>query len=186
MIGELPKALLVNGSLYPIESDYRIVLNLFDELNSDELTNFDKAYLTMRTLYSCDISEEDFVEAVKSAYWFISGGDKPKSEPREVKLVDWKHDESMIFSAVNKTAGCEVRSLPYLHWWTFLGYFAETGEGLLSTVLTIRTKLADGKKLEKWEQEFLRKHKELVVLRTKDEQAAIDETEKFLKTLLEE
>lgn len=183
MIGELPTALIVNGKSYPIESDFRIVLNLFAELDSKELSDFDKAYLTVRTMYCDTIPNEDFIEAVKSAYWFLSGGDKPKSKPKEVKLIDWSHDESMIFSAVNKAAGCEVRAVPYMHWWTFLGWFAETGEGLLSTVLTIRTKLADGKKLEKWEQDFLRSHKELVVLRTEEEQEAIDETEEFLKMI---
>lgn len=183
MIGELPTYLSVGGTRQAINSDYRVILNLFDALNSEALTALDKAYLTVRTIYSEDIPDKDFEEAVKRAYWFMEGGDVPKSQPAKVKLIDWKHDESMIFSAVNKLASCDVRGLSYLHWWTFLGYFSEIGEGLFSTVLSIRTKLAEGEKRDKWEQKFLRKHKELVILRTAEEQAAIDETEEFLKTI---
>lgn len=183
MIGELPRQLLINGVQHPINSDYRIILNLFDALNNEEFTNLDKAYLTVRTLYNGDISDKDFEEAVKRAYWFIGGGDIPKTEPARVRLIDWRHDESMIFSSVNKTVGCEVRCMPYLHWWSFLGYLSESGEGLFSTVINIRSKLAAGKKCDKWEHEFIRKHKQLVILRTSQEQRDIDELEKFLKTI---
>ena len=173
MIGILPKSLDVGGKRYGINSDFRIVLNLFEVLQLDELTDLEKAYITVNVLYTEEIPDKDFEEAVKKAYWFCDGGDMPKSQPSKVKTLDWKHDESVIFPAINKAAGCEVRTLPYLHWWSFLGYFGEIGEGLFSTV----------KKLEKYEKDFLRKHKELVVLHSEEERKAIDETEEFLKTL---
>lgn len=183
MIGVLPKSLDVGGKRYGINSDFRIVLNLFEVLQLDELSNFEKAYITVKCIYTEEIPDKDFEEAVKKAYWFCDGGDIPKSEPAKVKTLDWKHDESVIFPAINKAAGCEVRTLPYLHWWSFLGYFGEIGEGLFSTVMNIRLKRAEGKKLEKYEKDFLRKHKELVVLHSEEERKAIDETEEFLKTL---
>ena len=55
-------------------------------------------------------------------------------------------DEAIIFPANNKAAGCEVRAVLYLHWWTFLGYFGEIVEGLFSTIMSIRHKRAEGKK----------------------------------------
>ena len=183
MIGILPKSLDVGGKRYGINSDFRIVLNLFEVLQLDELTDLEKAYITVNVLYTEEIPDKDFEEAVKKAYWFCDGGDMPKSQPSKVKTLDWKHDESVIFPAINKAAGCEVRTLPYLHWWSFLGYFGEIGEGLFSTVMNIRLKRAEGKKLEKYEKDFLRKHKELVVLHSEEERKAIDETEEFLKTL---
>ena len=183
MIGILPKSLDVGGKRYGINSDFRIVLNLFEVLQLDELTDLEKAYITVNVLYTEEIPDKDFEEAVEKAYWFCDGGDMPKSQPSKVKTLDWKHDESIIFPAINKAAGCEVRTLPYLHWWTFLGYFGEISEGLFSTVMNIRCKRAEGKKLEKYEKDFLRKHKELVVLHSEEEQQAIDETEEFLKTL---
>lgn len=183
MIGELPRSLELSGRQIAINPDYRIALNLFDVFSDVDYTPLEKAYICVRSIYEEDIPDELFEEAVRKAYWFLDGGDIPKSEPTKVKIIDYKHDESMMFSAINKAAGCEVRSLPYMHWWTFLGFFGEIGDGLFSVVLNIRSKKASGKKLEKWEYEFLRKHKELVILRSAEERAAIAETEEFLKTI---
>lgn len=183
MIGILPKSLEVGGQYYKINSDYRVILNLFEVLQSGELSDLEKAYITVKSVYIDVIPDKLFFDAVKKAYWFCDGGDVPKSEPAKVKLIDYKHDEGIIFPAVNKAAGCEIRAVPYLHWWTFLGYFGEIGEGLFSTVLNIRHKRAEGKKLEKWERDFLRKHKEMIIIHTDEERKAIEETEEFLKTI---
>lgn len=183
MIGVLPKSLEVGGEYYKINSDFRVVLNLFEVFNRSELNDLEKAYICINSLYVDEIPDELFEEAVKKAFWFCDGGDMPKSEPAKVKMLDWEHDESIIFPAVNKAAGCEVRAVPYMHWWTFLGYFGEIDEGLFSTVMNIRHKRANGKKLDKWEREFLRKHKELIVLYSDEEKKAIDETEEFLKMI---
>lgn len=184
MIGVLPKSLTVCGERFEINSDFRVALNLFSHLHDYEFSDMEKAYLTVKTIYVDEIPDEKFIEALKQAYWFLNGGDMPKSEPLPVPLIDWEHDESIIFPAVNKAAGKEVREVPYLHWWSFLGYMGEVGEGLYSTVINIRSKMARGKKLEKYEREFVNRNKELVVLRTKEEQEAREETEAFLKTLL--
>lgn len=181
MIGYLPRSLTVGGRKLAINADFRIALNLFEYLKSGRLTSLEKAYLTARTIYSDDIPDELFDEAVERAYWFLDGGDMPKSEPSKVPLIDWKHDEQMIFPAVSKAAGVEVRDLPFLHWWSFLGTMGEVDEGLFTAVMNIRYKLANGKKLEKYEREFLRRHKKLVILHTEEEQEAIRETEEFLK-----
>ena len=70
---------------------------------------------------------------------------------------------------MNKVAGFDVRSAPYVHWWTFLAYFNGVGEGQLSTVVGIRSKLQKGKKLEKWEQEFYTEHKDQIDFRAPQE-----------------
>ena len=183
MIGILPKSLDVGGQYCKINSDYRVILNLFEVLQSSELTDLEKAYISVKSIYVDNIPDRLFAEAVKKAYWFCDGGDMPKSEPAKVRLIDYKHDEGIIFPAINKAAGCEVRAVPYMHWWTFLGYFGEIGEGLFSTIMSIRHKRAEGKKLEKWERDFLRKHKEMVIIHTDEERKAIEETEEFLKTI---
>ena len=60
----------------------------------------------------------------------------------------------MICASVNRVAQTEVRSLPYLHWFTFIGYYMEIGECTLSTIVSIRNKIANNKKLEKYERDF--------------------------------
>lgn len=185
MIGILPQSLNINGTYYKIDADFRNILMICEAFNDSELTEHEKAYICIKRLFKEPegIPRNDLQEAVDKAFWFVGGGDIPKSEPSKVRLMDWKHDESIIFPAVNKVIGCEVRLLEFMHWWTFIGCFGETGEGLFSTVMNIRQKRLQGKKLEKWEHEFLRKHKELVILRTDEEQKAIEKTEEFLRTI---
>lgn len=42
-----------------------------------------------------------------------------------------------------------------MHWWTFLAYYGAIGKSTLSTVINLRSKLITGKKLEKYEKEFI-------------------------------
>ncbi len=184
MIGCLPTSLEISGKSIRINSDFRTVLRIFEAFEDSNLTNEEKAYVCIKLLYAEEIPLSSLEEAIKKAYWFCDGGDIPKSEPDKIKTLDWKHDESLIFPAINKAAGYEVRNCEYMHWWTFLGLFGEIGDGLFSTVISLRRKKASGKKLEKWEHEFLEKNKELVILRTAEEQEAINETEEFLRTLI--
>lgn len=181
MIGILPTSLTVDGKEYPINSDYRIALLIFEAYNDNELTQQEKSRVCLECLYK-DIPD-DLDEALKQAVWFLDGGDIPKSKQLPKKLMDWEQDQGIIFPAVNKVAGYETRSVEYLHWWTFLGFFNEVGEGLFSQVMNIRTKNAKGKNLEKWEKEFYREHRDLIDLKNKltaEEQAEVD----FIKSIV--
>ena len=187
MIGVLPTSLEVGGRLLPIRTDFRDILSQFEMLNDPELTDKEKAYICCRNLYECEIEPKDFVEAVEKIYWFINGGGIPKDEPAPVRIIDWEKDERLIMPSISKTVGVvDVRELPYMHWWTFLGAFGEIGEGLLSTILNLRRKKAKGEKLEKWEEKYIRENRELIEILTKEEKAAIEETEAFIKELLHE
>ena len=180
----LPDALTVDGVNYRINADFRNILRIFAALNDPALNELEKAFVAVRRLFADDVTDVNFRSLTERAYWFIGGGDMPQSKPSPVQLIDWHHDEQMMMPAVSKAAGVvDIRSLPFLHWWTFLGLFGEIGEGLFSTVLHIRQKKAKGRKLEKWEEEFFRDHKELVAVRTPEEQSEIDATRRFLDTI---
>lgn len=185
MIGFLPEVLEVGGQQIAINADFRNILTIFEAFNDSALTNEEKAYICLARLYTEPVPYYHTQEAYEQAVWFMQGGDMPMSKPEEVKMLDWKHDEAMIIPAVSKVLGTpDVRSMPFLHWWTFLGSFGEIGEGLFSTVLHIRHKKNKGEKLSKSEQEFYRKNKSLCQLVTAEEQSAIDETEAFLSKLI--
>lgn len=186
MIGVLPAALEVGGVNYPINSDFRTVLYIFEAFNDSKLADEEKCLVCLCCLYqnADDIPQEHLQEAIEKAYWFCDGGDMPKSTPEKVRTLDWAHDEGIIFPAVNKTAGFEVRNCEYMHWWTFLGIFGEISEGLFTAVMHIRQKKAQYKKLEKWEREFFRKNKNLVEFVSEEDKKAMEEDEAFLKELL--
>lgn len=175
MIGVLPKSLEVDGKQYEVNSDFRVVLLIFEAYSDTELTDFEKSMVCLQCLYK--EVPQNMEKALEKAIWFLDGGDMPKSKQAPRKIMDWEQDQSIIFPAVNKAAGYETRTAEYIHWWTFLGFFNEIGEGLYSQVMSIRAKKAKGKKLEKWESEFYNDHKELIDLKEKltpEEQAEID------------
>ena len=127
---------------------------------------------------------EDIEEAIRQAVWFLDCGKEPKEEHtiKKATLYDWEHDEQIIFAAVNHVAGKEVRAEEYIHFWTFISYFHEIGEGLFSTVVHIREKKQKGE-LDKTEKEFYRNHKDLIDLPkrySQEEQEEIDRINKIL------
>lgn len=185
MTGQLPQALEIGGRSYPINADFRNVLRIFEAFGDKNLTKEEKAFICIRLLYRETIPAPLVGDAINRAYWFCDGGDIPKSEPEKVRTLDWNHDGHILFPAVSKAAGtADIRSLPFLHWWTFLGLFGEITDGLFSTVMHIRKKKSRGQKLEKWEREFFNRNKSLITIRTPEEQAEIDETEEFLRSIL--
>lgn len=176
MIGQLPQSLQVAGKELEINSDYRVVLRIFDAFADPDGETEEKMMFLLEMLYSRPEEIEDYEEAIEKALWFVNCGNKRES--REQKPVyDWEQDESMIFSAVNKVAGIETRNVPYMHYWTWMGYFNEVGESLFTTVVGIREKLNSNKKLEKHEREFYRKNRDIVKIERKYSQDEKDELE---------
>lgn len=172
MIGVLPETLTVCGAEYTIRSDYRNVLQVFEAFSDPGLEPGEKWTVAIYLLFedfSCadDVEEAardgfDVNEAAKQITWFISMGKENKKD-REIPVYDWVQDEQMIFSAVNKVAGKEVREVEYMHWWTLSGYLNGVDkEDIWTFIVGIRDKLNHGKKLENHEREFYQKNRDLV------------------------
>ncbi len=166
MLGQLPKTLTINGKSYRIRTDYRNILRIFEAFADKDLSDKEKMLVCLRRMF-VDFSKlpyDDYKEAYEQVYWFIGCG-KPEEKRPPVRTFNWIKDEPLMFPAVNKAAGLEVRAVPYLHWWTFMGYFESIdAESLFGTVLSIRQKKARGKKLEKYEREFMQNNKALMAL----------------------
>ena len=147
MIWELPTSLEVNGTEREIRTDFRDVLKILVAFEDPDLEPAEKEYICLFILYVDfdQIPKEDYVAAYKAAISFIDNGiEGDKGGPR---TMDWEQDAKILFPAVNHAAGCEVRSLPYLHWHTFTGYFMEIKDSVYANVLNLRQKKAKGKKL---------------------------------------
>ncbi|EXG86221.1 Bacteriophage Gp15 protein [Clostridium sp. ASBs410] len=164
MIGALPTCLGINGNNYPIETDYRNILIALTACADPEYNDKERLYILMKRLFRDSLNEipEDCItEAAEKVKWFVDCGQTADDKKPPIKVIDWEQDEPIIFPAINKLAHREVRSADYIHWWTFMGYFMEIEDGTFSMVLGIRQKIAKGKKLEKWEEEFYRSNKAL-------------------------
>lgn len=156
---DLPTSLTVGGRAYQINADYRDVLEVIAYLqDEDALTG---RYVALSLFYEDfnAMPRGDYPQAMEELSRFIDLGEDPEEGPPPPKTIDWEQDRTIIVSEINRVAGLEVRSLPFLHWWTFMGYFGAIGEGQLSTLVALREKLRKGKKLEKWEQDYYRQNR---------------------------
>lgn len=166
MLGQLPKTLQISGNSYPIRTDYRNILRIFEAFHDESLSDKEKMLVCLQRMFINfrSIPRGDYKEAYEQVNWFIGCG-RPEENRPPVRTFNWVKDEQIMFPAVNKAAGTEVRAVGYMHWWTFMGYFESIdSESLFGTVLSIRQKKAKGKKLEKHEKEFLSNNKALMAL----------------------
>lgn len=166
MIGSLPRTLCVGEREYAIRTDYRDVLKILCAFGDPDLKDAEKVYVCLHNLYIDfpDIPEADYEAAFRAAAGFIDNGAGEQTR-KPLRVMDWEQDECILIPAINKVAGREIRAVRYLHWWTFLGYYLEISDSVFSTVLSIRMKKANGKKLEKWEREYWNANRQICALK---------------------
>lgn len=183
MIFELPTTLEVNGKKWKIRTDYRDILTVLLAFDDPEMGDSEKLYVCLKAVYEDfdTMPPSDYKAAFEAALTFIDhdSGDKHHG-PR---TMDWEQDANILFPAINSVAGYEVREAEYIHWWTFLGMFMQIGEGVYSTVLSLRQKKARGKKLEKWEREWWQNNIKICRLQPKETEEDRKEKER-LKAIL--
>ena len=179
---EIPTTITVGSTEYRIRNkgDYRMVLDCFSALQDASLNSNERLFCSLIIFYEdinciADINKfEDLEEAATKMFDFFNcGRSQSVGKKMNHKLIDWEQDSQIICSAINKVANKEVRAEPYIHWWTFMGYYSAVGESLLSTIVSIRDKIVKGKKLEKHERIFRQENPEYFIWNTNniDEEA---------------
>lgn len=170
----LPKTVTVDGTTHAVRYDFRVILTILELLNDPDLDNTLKAVGLIQLFYLEPERIRNAREAVEACYGFIDMGDENKqNSPR---VMDWVQDFRYIIAPVNRVLGFEARELPYdyetntggLHWWTFMAAYMEIGgDCMFSQIVNIRDKRARGKKLEKYEKEWLNRNLAIVELKHK-------------------
>ena len=171
----LPTKVTVNDLEFNIRErgDFRMVLDCFNALQDEELSEDYRVLASLLIFYNefndvADLRdyEDCLTDLVKEMYKFMNGGEEnsPGAE-RDASLIDWNQDATLVCAAINNVAKQEIRSVEYLHWWTFLGYYMSIGQSVLSTVVSIRDKIAHHKKLEDWEKDFKKNNPKYFVWR---------------------
>ncbi len=173
----LPVKTVIGGQEYKLHTDYRDILEIFSYFEDRDLPEYLRWQIALALFYEGQIPEEDFQEAADYLAFFISCG-QPQQKPGP-KLLDWQTDAAAILADMNRVAGQEIRSLPFVHWWTFLSWFHSIGQGQLSAIVGIRDKLHRGKKLDVWEQEFYRENKSRVDMKKRYSREELREQERL-------
>lgn len=179
----LPQSTEIGGLKYEMVTDYRDIFDILAVMQADE--DREQTVITSLALFYKDFERlpiSDYGEAWEYLKLFIDCGEQYQGGPQP-KVVDWTQDAGIIAAEINKVAHCEIRTVPYMHWFTFVGYYHGIGEGQLSTLVSIRDKRARGKKLEKWEREFYQNNKSRVDFKksyTEEEKEEIERIKKLL------
>lgn len=174
---DLPTTLEVDGIEHPIRSDFRDALECFSTINDEELTESERSFCVLFILFKDFSKIQNYAKAIEKASWFLSAGISHNKELP--KLMDWEQDFDLIVPAVNRVLGYECRSVEYLHWWTFTGAYMEMGEGRFHSVVSIRSKMRKGKKLEDFEQEYYRENRDVIDLKSQFSQKKDDFYDEF-------
>ena len=187
----LPTKINIGGKAYNIskQGDYRMVIDCFKALNDCELSQSFR-YIAALMIFYEDINSiedvkkltsEEYKEFVNEMFNFLSIGHTVIGIQTRYKLIDWNKDEQIICAAVNNVAKMEVRSVEYMHWYTFSGHLmSDSGNSTLAVVVSVRDKIAHGKKLEKYEEKFKKDNPHYFnwEMRTAEE---IEEEQEFLR-----
>lgn len=188
---DLPVALKIAGKSYPITNrgDFRMVLDCFAVLNDEEIPKYMRFNDALIIFFEDINSDRDVAavfgenkqEAIKQTFSFFNCNQLEVGTKVNYKLIDWEQDAQLVCAAVNTVAQTEVRSEPYLHWFTFMGYYTSVGDSVLATVIGLRYKKKRGKKLEKYEIEFINNNPQYFT--SKEELEEQQEAEAFLEDL---
>ena len=168
MMWDLPISVEINGKNHPIRNkcDFHVVLDVICALNDNELTDEEKVKCALFIFYEDISAIDDFDAAIKEMFRIINGGEEQEeNQDQKPQLMDWQHDFSQLAPPISRVLGYDVRTPDkYTHWYSFLGGYMEIGECTFSTIVSIRSKRAKGKKLDKWEEEYIREHRKMVEL----------------------
>ena len=185
---QLPTSIELSGREYDIRTNYRAILDIFKAIEDKELSEQEKAEVMLKILYIDwqDIPRCDLQTALEKGREFIDCGISGE-ERKGVALMNWEKDSPIIAPAINKSVGMDVRSVKYMHWWTFMAAYMEIHDSMFNQVVQIRQKRSKKQKLETWEREFYQSNKKLIDLeetdrgRSKEEANALRELFGFKK-----
>ena len=173
MMWDLPTEIQIGEQIYHItkKCDYRVVLDVIIVFNDEEMTTEEKVICGLLLFYE-ELTRENIrfcphLEQLQKEMFRIINGGEEQEENQEQKphLMDWEHDFAQLAPPISRVLGYDVRTPDkYTHWYSFLGGYMEIGECTFSTIVSIRSKRAKGKKLDKWEEEYIREHRKMVEL----------------------
>lgn len=171
----LPKQVDINGELFEIRYDFRVILEIIEMLNDPDFEGWEKTEALLNMFYLTPENIRDKTKAVEACYAFMDQNEKPHKR-KSARLIDWEQDFDYIIAPINRVLGYECRAVDYdlhrntggVHWWTFMSAYMEMGaDCLMAQIVTMRDKLARHKKLEKHEREWIRNNRHLIDIRQK-------------------
>lgn len=149
---------------YPINSDFRIGIQVFQLLNDNEFSDSEKFYKAYDLLFldedketgesvpfkdenGEDIPLPDIQTAQEGMQWFLWGwytDNNVESKKETKKDMDYDIDQWRIFSAFLTQFEINLNEVS-MHFWAFMGLLSTLEECAFTRVMDIRTKKIDPK-----------------------------------------
>lgn len=176
---------------YPINSDFRIGIQMFQAISDNELSEMEKISKACELLFDVDGITEypDMITMQEGVQWFLSDWytDNPVKEKEESKKdMDYDVDQWRIFSAFLTQFGINLNEAD-MHFWIFMGLLSNLNECALTKTIDLR-RMKINPKMKPSEKKALKKAKEQYALETvqdvhmsAQEQAEYDAFMKYAK-----
>lgn len=164
-----------DGSLVPIDPDFRTVLKCIRILGDPDAPDRDKMYMLCRAFFKGAYHED----ALTLFLEFLSTGEQPDGEP---PVMDFEQDADAIYSSFMMQYHIDLVDIPFLHWRKFSALMSGLGEGTeIQTRIALRK--LDTSKMKGEEKIRLDKAKRRVALKERmsaEEQELQKELDKVL------
>lgn len=177
LLERLPEAVEIDGTEYPINTDFRAGLAVILAFEDPELTEHEKQAVLLENLYP--EPPHDLTGAILQGVKFLNGGESEANGDGAdgPRLYSFAHDAKLIFAAFRQTHGIDLETAE-LHWWKFLALFMDLGQDTtFCNLVSLRKRIKTGK-ASKEELSAYREMRSLVDLPeplSPAEQAAEDE-----------
>lgn len=121
----LPETVHFADTDWRVYTDFRDVLEILRWLDGSAdpaLTDSERWYVALALFYRdfSLIPPVQYREACEAMATFVQAG-RPDGGPCAPRLMDWQQDAALIAAGTARAAGQDLRALPHLHWWSFLG-----------------------------------------------------------------
>ncbi|RJQ42811.1 MAG: hypothetical protein C4545_04030 [Anaerolineaceae bacterium] len=184
LVDQLPTAIEVDGSEYPINYDFRTCLRILMAFEDQTLAQIEKQAILLKNLYV--EQPKNITEAIQKGIKFLDGGEDRKDEVKNSpRIYSFQNDAQFIVAAFQQTHGIDLETAE-MHWWKFMALFMDLGgETTFSNLVSLRKRVKTGK-ATKEERAAARELGEIFDLteidnRTLEEREAEDEFMKLLK-----
>ena len=171
LVDKFPTKCKIDERIYEFNTDFRNCLKIMFALQDDDLTNNEKFYIMVSRLYK-EIPK-NLEKAVEYAIKFLDCDDGNRKEKmasesfNEACLYSFEQDAKYIYSAIKQTHGIDLETVENLHWWKFVYLFLDLDKDCqFYRIIDLREKKRKGK-LTKEEQEWCKKHKDIINLPVK-------------------
>lgn len=174
MLDELP----AEWGGYPIDTDFRIGIQISQCMLDDSLTNREKM-IVGRSLLFVDEAPTDVNEVSEAIKWFLNGWNGPVGSSstkksggnakRKAESMDFDFDQWRIYSAFLQQYRMDL-NMAEMHFWVFMGLLANLQECTFTNVVGIREREMTPK-MSTEEKNHLQKLKSIFRIRKYEEES---------------